>query len=113
MGPSPGTLAPSVGDVLRISVFRNVAACRDEFTATNTRTRNTKRVTVRTPCRRVYRHAQPGAILTDISGTWSPPAANVLLWSFQLQRHPRHDLRPVADGETPGGAGDHGADGPL
>jgi hypothetical protein len=76
-------LSPSVGDVLRVSIFRNVAACRDEFTATNTRTNNTKRVTVRTPCQLVYRHAQPGATLTDISGTWSPPAANVRLWSFR------------------------------
>jgi hypothetical protein len=76
-------LSPSLGDVLRVSIFRNVAACRDEFTATNTRTDNTKRVTVRTPCQLVYRHAQPGATLTDISGTWSPPAANVRLWSFR------------------------------
>jgi len=76
-------LSPSLGDVLRVSIFRNVAACRDEFTATNTRTNNTKRVTVRTPCQLVYRHAQPGATLTDISGTWSPPAANVRLWSFR------------------------------
>ena len=76
-------LSPSLGDVLRVSIFRNVAACRDEFTATNTRTDNTQRVTVRTPCQLVYRHAQPGATLTDISGTWSPPAANVRLWSFR------------------------------
>lgn len=76
-------LSPSLGDVLRVSIFRDVAACRDEFTATNTRTHNTARVTVRTPCQLVYRHAQPGAALTDISGTWSPPAANVRLWSFR------------------------------
>jgi hypothetical protein len=76
-------LSPSLGDVLRVSIFRDVAACRDEFTATNTRTNNTTRVTVRTPCQLVYRHAQPGATLTDISGTWSPPAANVRLWSFR------------------------------
>jgi hypothetical protein len=76
-------LSPSAGDVLRVSIFRNVPACRDEFTATNTRTDNTKMVTVRTPCRLVYRHAQPGATLTSISGTWSPPAANVRLWSFR------------------------------
>jgi hypothetical protein len=56
-----------------------VAACRDEFTATNTRTNNSKMVTVATPCQVVYRHAQPGATLTDISGTWSPPAASVRL----------------------------------
>ena len=76
-------LSPSVGDVLRISIFRRVAACRDEFTATNTGTNNTKMVTVATPCQVVYRHAQPGATLTDISGTWSPPAANVRLWEFR------------------------------
>jgi hypothetical protein len=76
-------LSPGVGDVLRVSIFRNVAACRDEFTATNTRTHNTKMAAVRTPCRVVYRHAQPGATLTDISGTWSPPAANVRLWEFR------------------------------
>jgi hypothetical protein len=76
-------LSPSVGDVLRISIFRNVTACRDEFTATNTRTSNTKMVMVATPCQVVYRHAQPGAALTDISGTWSPPAANVRLWEFR------------------------------
>ena len=76
-------LSPSVGDILRISIFRNVTACRDEFTATNTRTNNTKMVTVTTSCQVVYRHAQPGATLTDISGTWSPPAANVGLWEFR------------------------------
>lgn len=76
-------LSPSVGDVLRISIFRNAAACRDEFTATNTRTGNTKMVTVSTLCRVVYRHADPGATLTDISGTWSPPAADVPLWEFR------------------------------
>ena len=76
-------LSPSVGDVLRISIFRNVAGCSDEFTATNTRTHNTKVVTVRTPCQVVYRHAQPGATLTDIAGTWSPPASNARLWEFR------------------------------
>ena len=35
------------------------------------------------PCQVVYRHAQPGAALTDIFGTWSPPAANVRLWEFR------------------------------
>ncbi len=76
-------LSPSVGDVLRISIFRNVAACRDEFTATNTRTGNTRKVTVSTPCRVVYRHATPGATLTTLGSTWSPPAANVRLWEFR------------------------------
>ena len=31
-------LSPSVVDMLRISIFRNTAACRDELTATNTKT---------------------------------------------------------------------------
>ena len=75
-------LSPA-GPLLRISIFRNVTACRDEFTATNTRTNNTKMVAVTTSCQVVYRHAQPGATLTDISGTWSPPAANVGLWEFR------------------------------
>jgi hypothetical protein len=76
-------LSPAVGDVLRISIVRNTAACRDEFTATNTRTHNTKMVTVSTPCQVVYRHAVLGASLTDISGTWTPPPANVRLWEFR------------------------------
>ncbi len=76
-------LSPSVGDVLRISIFRNTAACRDEFTATNTRTNNTKRVTVSTPCRVIYRHAQPGAALTELGATWSPPSVNVRIWAFR------------------------------
>jgi hypothetical protein len=76
-------LSPAVGDVLRISIASNAAACRDEFIATNTRTHNTKMVTVSTPCQVVYRHAVLGASLTDISGTWTPPLANVRLWEFR------------------------------
>jgi hypothetical protein len=58
-------LAPSVGDMLWFSIFCDTAACRDEFTATNTKT-----VTVATPCQVIYRHAPPGATLTDISSNW-------------------------------------------
>ncbi len=76
-------LSPAVGDVLRISIFRDAAACREEFTATNTRSHNTKMITVRTACQVVYRHAAPGASLTDIGGTWSPPLTNVPLWHFR------------------------------
>ena len=77
-------LSPSVGDVLRISIYRNTAACRDEFAATNTRTNNTKMVTVSTACTVVYRHAAPGATFTNFfSGVFSPPAANVRLWEFR------------------------------
>jgi hypothetical protein len=76
-------LSPRVGDTLRVSVFRDRAACRDRFTATNTRSGRTVSVTARTPCGVVYRHAEVGAILTDISGNWRPPAKNVRLWKLQ------------------------------
>lgn len=77
-------LSPSVGDVLRISIYRDTAACRDEFAATNTRTNNTKMVAVSTACTVVYRHADPGATFMNFfSGVFSPPAANVQLWDFR------------------------------
>ena len=62
---------------------RNPAACRDRFAATNTRTHRTKAISVRTPCKVVYRHAELGATLVDISGTWQPPANNVRLWKLE------------------------------
>jgi hypothetical protein len=31
----------------------------------------------------VYGHAEVGATITDISGTWSPQAKNVRLWKLQ------------------------------
>lgn len=76
-------LAPRVGDDLKISVTRNPAACRDKFAATNTRTHRTKAISVRTPCKVVYRHAELGATLVDTSGTWKPPANNVRLWKLE------------------------------
>lgn len=84
-GPVTGVLglSPHVGNVLKISVFRDRAACRDTFSATNTSTHRVRTVTVRTPCTVVYRHAELGATMTDISGTWKPPAQNVRLWKLQ------------------------------
>lgn len=76
-------LSPRVGDVLSVSVFRNQAACVDRFSATNTRTHRTATKSVRTPCAVVYRHAELGGTLTDISGTWSPPRNNVRLWRLR------------------------------
>lgn len=75
-------LSPSVGDVVRISVFRNAAACSDEFTATNTRTGRTQMVSIGTPCNVIYRHAVLGATLVDPSGV-VPPASKVRLWVFR------------------------------
>lgn len=76
-------LSPRVGDVLKISIYRNQAACRDTFSATNTRSHRTKTRAFRTPCKVVYRHAELGGILTDVSGTWRPPQDNVRIWDLQ------------------------------
>ena len=104
--------------MLRISIFRNTAACRDEFTATNTRTNKSKMVTVATPCQVVYRHAQPGATLTEISGTWSPPTANVRLQEYRnVAITSYNSTHGTVRGPWPAGStrgtGDHRADDPL
>ncbi len=75
-------LSPSVGDVVRISVFRRASSCSDEFTATNTATGRTQMVTIRTPCNVIYRHAVLGATLVNPSGVMPPPA-KVRLWVFR------------------------------
>jgi hypothetical protein len=75
-------LSPSVGDVVRISVFRNAAACTDEFVATNTATGRTQMVSIGTPCNVIYRHAVLGATLVNPSGV-VPPASKVRLWVFR------------------------------
>jgi hypothetical protein len=84
-GTQAGTafrLSPRVGDVLRISIFRNRAAGWDGFAVTNTRSGRTRQATVSVPGV-IYRHAQLGATLVDISGVWSPPAVNTRLWVFR------------------------------
>lgn len=74
-------LSPLVGDVLRISIFRNRLASRDEFTATNTRTGRTVHVTVTTPATIVYRHAQADSFAPDNSAI-TLQAAKIHLWDF-------------------------------
>jgi hypothetical protein len=74
-------LSPSVGDVLRISVFRNRLASRDEFTATNTRTGKTVHVTVSTPAGILYTHAAAESFAPDNSAITLQPT-NIPLWSF-------------------------------
>ncbi|HEX9064096.1 MAG TPA: hypothetical protein VF843_03260 [Streptosporangiaceae bacterium] len=74
-------LSPRTGDVLKVNVYRDVAACRDRFSATNTRTRRAVSVTERTRCTVVYRHAQIGATLTHIGVR--PPVRDVRLWSIR------------------------------
>lgn len=74
-------LSPEIGDVLKVSVFRDVPACLDRFSVTNTRTHRSATVNVRTSCTVVYRHAQLGANLTHIAV--KPPLKNVRLWRLQ------------------------------
>jgi hypothetical protein len=74
-------LSPSVGDVLRISIFRNRLVSRDEFTATNTRTGRTEHVTVSTPAGILYTHAQADSFVPDNSAITLQPT-NIPLWSF-------------------------------
>lgn len=76
-------LSPHIGNVLRISVFRNQAACLDQFVATNTSTGNREAITVRTPCSVIYRHAQLGATFVNSAGVFTPPARNVRLWEIR------------------------------
>jgi hypothetical protein len=73
-------LSPSVGDVMRISVYHNAAASRDELVATNTASGRTVKVTFSTPAV-TYRHATLGVYIPNEGVT--PPPANVRLWVFR------------------------------
>jgi hypothetical protein len=112
-------LPPTVGDVLRISIFRDTAARRDEFTATNTRTNNIKDghgehpVPGGLPARGTGRDPHRHFRYLVTAGHERPAVGIPGRRHHQLQRHPRHDLRPVAGGKAPGRAGDHGADDPI
>ena len=75
-------LSPSVGNVLKISIYRDVAASRDEFVATNTATGRTEKVTVATSSSVVYRHAVIGAFLVN-PALVEPPPASERLWVFR------------------------------
>ena len=69
--------------MLRVSVFRDRAACLDKFTATNTSTGNSETITEHTPCTVVYRHAQLGAMFVNSHGMFTPPAKNTRLWAIR------------------------------
>ena len=75
-------LAPRVGDLLEISIYRDRAACSDQFAVTNTDTGNGQTIMVRTPCKVVYRHAALGASLLS-SGGFTPPPSKVRLWEIR------------------------------
>ncbi len=74
-------LSPGVGDVLRISIFRNRLLSRDEFTATNTRTGRKEHVTVSTPAGIRYIHAQADSFAPDNSAI-TLQTSQIPLWSF-------------------------------
>lgn len=81
-GPGAGrtfSLSPHVGDVLRISIYRNQAAGWDGFVAIDTTSGRAREARVSVP-RVIYRHAELGATLVDFSGNWSPPPENTRLW---------------------------------
>jgi hypothetical protein len=74
-------LSPGVGDVLRISIFRNRSASLDVFTATNTRTGRTQQVSVATPSGILYRHAQADSFAPNNSAI-TLQATKIPLWAF-------------------------------
>jgi hypothetical protein len=74
-------LSPGVGNVLRVSIFRDQATGRDTFTATNTATGRTEKVAVHTPRADIYGQAQLGAFIDNANVT--PPPASVRLWVFR------------------------------
>jgi hypothetical protein len=78
-------LSPEVGQVLRISVFRDYANCKDSFKVTNLTTHTGRTVTVRTECTHAYRHAMVGAFL-NTPGQVKPPATTHRLWAFRNSR---------------------------
>jgi hypothetical protein len=75
-------LSPEVGQVLRISVFRNYSTCRDSFKVTNLTNGTSRTVTVGTECTHAYRHAIVGAFL-NTPGSVKPPATTQRLWTFR------------------------------
>lgn len=74
-------LSPSIGDVVKVSVYRNVKAHRDYLTATNLRTGRTQTVAVTTSSKIVYRSASLTS--TIINSQAEPPASDVRLWAPQ------------------------------
>jgi len=79
-------LSPRVGDRLRISVSRNVAAHRDSFTVTNLRTGGSQTVRVTTSAAVVYRHAFMGSAISSNANVLPLPANSTLLWTFGNSR---------------------------
>jgi hypothetical protein len=74
-------LSPSIGDVVKVSVYRDVRAHRDYLTATNLRTGRTQTVGVTTSSKIVYRSASLTS--TVINSQVEPRASDIRLWAPQ------------------------------
>jgi hypothetical protein len=77
-------LAPRVGNILRLSIYRDLAAGRDVFAVSNTSTGRTWTAPVTTPAGTVYRQASATASLDN--ATAGAPLNPVRLWSFKSVR---------------------------
>ena len=77
-------LAPSVGDVLRISVYREVTALKDQYTVTDAMTGVTKEVTISTAATAgvKYHYAELGSVINN-TGIASRPVLTTRLWVFK------------------------------
>lgn len=82
-------LSPSVGDVVKISIYRDRAGNSDYFTATNLRTGRVQTVGVITSAAVVYNHAALQAAI-DNTKVVTPPA-DVRLWVFKNSRLTSYD----------------------
>lgn len=77
-------LAPSVGDVLRISVYREVTAAEDQYTVTDTTTGVTKQVTISTGTLGIkYHYALLGSMINNGGIAEPHPGLTHRLWVFK------------------------------
>jgi hypothetical protein len=97
--------APDRDAVAAATAAGRVLICLDARGATSApMTNNIKTITVRAQCQVVYRHAQPGATLTDIPvpGHRQPQTSGCGISATSpspVTAVPGHGLRPVADGK--------------
>jgi hypothetical protein len=84
---APFRLTPRVGDLLAISISRNVAGHVDSFTVTNLRTHRSQTVHVTTSTAVVYNHAFLGSAVINSNADLTPlPATAEVLWTFRSSR---------------------------
>ena len=84
LGHGTVPLAPRVGNILRLSIYRDQSAGRDVFAVSNTSTGRTWTAPVTAPAGIVYRQASATASLNN--ATAGAPLNAVRLWSFKSVR---------------------------